>query len=236
MQLSDKDLSQLQQQVSKLDQRLTSVEDELAIRRLQFTYGYYLDKCLYQEVVDLFAEDGQVTFLKGVFKGKSSVERLYIGRFRKIFTNDYNGPVFGFLLDHPQMQDIITVSADNQSAKGRFRSMMQAGLHMEAKGDTRQWWEGGVYENEYVKVDGKWRIKKLNYRCAFYASFENGWAYTKPDFVPFYDEDTIFPKTPWGPDEIDNTAVCWPEVDVVDFHYPHPITEAPWQGCPPKPE
>lgn len=225
----------LQQQVNELNKRLTTLEDQAAIKRLQFTYGYYLDKCLYQEVTDLFADDGEVVFLRGVFTGKESVKRLYIGRFRKVFTNDYNGPVFGFLLDHPQMQDIVTISECGTHAHGRFRSMMQAGLHMQAGGNTRQWWEGGVYENQYVKVDGKWRIKRLNYRCAFHATFENGWAYTKPNFVPFYSEKDLYPGNPQGPDSIDATAVSWPEVDVVDFHYPHPITGAPWEGMAPNP-
>ena len=222
------EVAALREQVSNLENRLTTVEDQLAIRRLQFTYGYYLDKCLYDEVVNLFADDGQVIFQRGVFKGKAGVKRLYIDRFRKRFTNDHNGPVFGFLLDHPQLQDIVTIADDGKSARGRFRSMMQAGLHMHAEGETRQWWEGGVYENEYVKVDGQWRIKKLNYRCAFHATFENGWAYTKPNFVPFYTEDDLYPGDPCGPDAIDTSAVSWPETDVVPFHYPHPITGTPW--------
>ena len=229
-------IEQLTQQVQALTQRLTNVEDRLAIERLQFSYGYYLDKCLYEEVVDLFADDGEVVFLRGAFKSKESVARLYIGRFRKKFTNDYNGPVFGFLLDHAQMQGIVTISDDGKSAKGRFRSMMQAGMHMMAGADTRQWWEGGVYENEYVKVDGVWKIKRLNYRCAFHGTFENGWAYTKPNFVPFYTEADLYPGNPVGPDAIDHTAVSWPEVDVVDFHYPHPTTGAPWEGQRPRPE
>jgi SnoaL-like domain len=57
------------------------VEDVLAIRNLQHAYGYYLDKCLYDEVVDLFADDGQVIFIGGIYKGKSGVARLYTGRF-----------------------------------------------------------------------------------------------------------------------------------------------------------
>jgi hypothetical protein len=224
------EIEDLRREVTALHQRVGRLEDEMAVRRLQFSYGYYLDKCLYDEVVDLFAEDGDVIFMRGHFKGKAGVRRLYIERFRKNFTNDYNGPVFGFLLDHPQLQDIVTVAPDGQSARGRFRSCMQAGRHMLAEGETRQWWEGGIYENQYVKIDGRWRIKLLNYRPVFHATFENGWAYTKPQFVPFYTEDDLYPDNPLGPDAIDDSAVLWPETDVVPFHYGHPITDAPWQG------
>jgi len=41
--------------VADLERQLTAVADVQAIERLQHQYGYYLDKCLYEEVVDLFA-------------------------------------------------------------------------------------------------------------------------------------------------------------------------------------
>ena len=46
---------------------------------------------------------------------------------------------------------------DGVTALGRFRCTMQAGLHKDY-GPPRQWWEGGIYENVYRKVDGVWRI------------------------------------------------------------------------------
>ena len=46
----------------------------------------------------------------GCYKGKAGVRRLYIGRFQTNFTGGKNGPVHGFLLDHPQLQDIIDVA------------------------------------------------------------------------------------------------------------------------------
>ncbi|MCL6479904.1 MAG: nuclear transport factor 2 family protein, partial [Peptococcaceae bacterium] len=70
-------------------------------------YGYYIDKCLYDEAVDLFTDDCEVRFLGGIFKGKAGARRLYCDRFRERFTNGKNGPVYGFLLEHLQMQDIV---------------------------------------------------------------------------------------------------------------------------------
>lgn len=230
-----KDDKSLEQQVQELANRVGVLEDEKAIRKLHYSYGYYLDKCLYNEVVDLFAEDSQVRFMRGVFKGRDGVKRLYIDRFRKNFTNDHNGPIFGFLLDHPQMQDIVDVAPDRKTAKGRFRCTMQAGVHHSAAGADagfvpRQWWEGGLYENQYVKENGVWKIKVLNYRPVYHATFEHGWTYTKPQFVPFFNEDNLYPKDPVGPDEIDNTHVLWPDTDVLPFHYPHPVTGEEWEG------
>jgi hypothetical protein len=78
--------------VADLEHRLGIVEDVLAIRNLQHSYGYYLDKCLYEEVVDLFDDDGEVIFIGGVYKGKKGAARLYAGRFRNNFANGKNGP------------------------------------------------------------------------------------------------------------------------------------------------
>ena len=151
------------------------------------------------------------------------MRRLYCGRFRERFTGGHNGPVYGFLLDHPQIQDIVHVDPDRKTGYARARSMMQAGRHRDGGGETRQWWEGGIYENTYTREKGVWRIKRLNYRPVWHATFEHGWAFTPPAFVPFFTE--TFPKDPLGPDELSPIKpVLWPDHDVLPFHYPHPVT------------
>jgi hypothetical protein len=205
-----------------LEHRLGLVEDALAIRNLQHAYGYYLDKCLYDEVVDLFAEDGQVIFIGGVYRGRAGVARLYTGRFRERFTNGVNGPAHGRLLDHPQLQDIVDVSPDRQTGYARFRTLMQAGTH-DSVGEPRQWWEGGLYENTYVRDDGVWKIKVLFYRPFWHADFGKGWAHTPPDYVP--NSAVTFPDDPHGPDELLTDAPrLWPDTTTFPFHYRHPVT------------
>ena len=65
MSLEDQ-VNELQQQVQALGDQVGRLEDANAIRHLQYKYGYYLDKCLYEEVVALFADDGEVRFMGGV--------------------------------------------------------------------------------------------------------------------------------------------------------------------------
>jgi hypothetical protein len=212
--------------IAELEQRLGKVEDLLAIRNLQHAYGYYLDKCLYDEVVDLFAEDGEVIFIGGVYKGKKGAARLYAGRFRNNFAGGKNGPTFGRLLDHPILQDVVTVAGDRATAKARFRVLMQAGTHELAatpQTPVRQWFEGGLYENDYVREDGVWKIKKLFYRAFWHGSVEHGWAYTPPDFVP--NASVTYPEDPYGPDELlPDAPRLWPDTTTFPFHYRHPVT------------
>lgn len=225
---SEDQLLALQRQIQALEHRLGTIEDVNAIRHLHHTYGYYLDKGLYNEVVDLFASDGVVQFLGGLFLGKESVRRLYCGRLRTRNTGGKNGPVDGLLLDHPMMQDVITVAPDRNTAQGRFRTFMQAGRHQNAvtaDRPLRQWVEGGEYENLYVKQDGIWKIQFLNYFPEWHGDLPVGWAYTRPQYVPFYSEETLYPHDPNGPDRLtDALPFLWPDVRVVPFHYPHPVT------------
>lgn len=231
-------VSVLEQEIASLKQQVGRIEDLNDVRKLQHSYGYYLDKCLYEEVAQLFADDSEVRFMGGIWKGKAGVRRLYVGVFGSFFTGGKNGPVPGFLLDHPQLQDVIDIAPDRSSAKARFRSLMQAGVHVDSDSPMAnwgreqgnhpwQWWEGGIYENRYVRENGVWKISLLNYNPVWHADFDKGWANTKPEYVSAYSE--TYPDNPNGPDELDKKFLgLWPNTKTVPFHYPHPVTGDSW--------
>ncbi|GAA5171784.1 MULTISPECIES: nuclear transport factor 2 family protein [Amycolatopsis] len=219
--------AELRRTVAELAERVRTLEAASAIRTLHHKYGYYLDKCLYQEVVDLFSDDGEVVFAGGVYQGRAGVERLYLHRFRERFTHGHNGPLRGFLLEHIMMQDVVTVSPDGRTACARIRALMQAGIHESApelRGRTsfEQWWEGGLYENRYVLDDGVWKIKRLGYFPFWHAEYTKGWAHTPP--LNAMIATRTYPDDPLGPDELVEGFEFFPATDVVPFHYPHPVT------------
>jgi hypothetical protein len=142
-----------------------------------------------------------------------------------------NGPVHGFLLDHFISQDIVDISDDGTTAWGRFRCLMQAGSHESKEPKVRpmpdQCWEGGIHENTYVREDGVWKIKALNYNMLWQADYEAGWAHSNVHLPPL---TRTFPEDPHGPDELfGETPAFWPHTRVVPFHYPHPVTGARWK-------
>ncbi len=219
--------------MEEMAQRLDVLEGESQVRKLQYAYGYYLDKCLYNQVVDLYTEDGECKFMGGTYRGRASLKRLYLDRFGQGFTGGSNRNVHGFLLDHSMMQFIIDVSPDGKIAKLRGRTMMQSGSHesIANKAGTRTmpaWWEGGLYENSYRKENGVWKIWKLHYYPIFHGTFDEGWARTPPDFIPRYQDKDLFPGNPGGPDEIDKEFRIWPHTDIVPFHYDNPVTGEKW--------
>jgi hypothetical protein len=219
---NDERIDTLEKRIEELTNHIGILEDTHAIRNLQHKYGYYLDKCLYEAIIDLFSEDCEVHFLGGIFKGKDGVRRLFLDRFRAKFAGGTDGPKKGVLMEHPQLQDIVEVAPDRKTAKARFRFFMQAGTH-HTSGEGYQWWEGGLYENVYVKEDRIWKIKVLIPKMVYFAEYEHGWAYTKPQYVSLMTK--TYPEDPLGPDELcKEKQVLWPDTEVFPFHYPHPVT------------
>ena len=147
-------------------------------------------------------------------------------RFQNKFTKGRNGPIRGYLLDHALMQEIIDVDEGATHAWMRGRTFMSAGTHKSISDKHprghAQWWEGGLYENEYIKEDGVWKVFRLRYFPFWHAEFEKGWSHTKPNYVPFLKK--AYPEDPEGPDELVETKMMWPDTEVVPFHYPHPVT------------
>jgi hypothetical protein len=217
--------------IEDLQREIGILKDINEIRSLHNIYGYYLDKCLYDEVVDLFSENSTAYFLNGIYRGKEGVRRLMCGFFRNLFTNGYNGPVYGFLLDHLQLQDVITVSPDRSSAKGRFRCFMQGGVHEsrpDIPGFPAALWEAGVYENGFVREEGIWKIGSYDYSMLWQAGYTRGWSQGAAFLQPL---TKTFPEDPHGPDELlPEPQKVWPETRVVPFHYPHPVTGKCWEG------
>jgi len=228
--MSDSKIAELEAKLESVIKRVQYLEDVKGIQEIQYKYGYYIDKTLYEQAVDCFANnpDVRVHFHGGVWKGKEGVRNLYIHRFRDNFTGGKNGPVYGFLLDHPMYQPVVTIDPDGIHAKARLRCNMQAALHVSATHkdpnhrdhEERQWMEGALYENEYIKEDGEWKIQVLKYRPQWHADWTKGVAYTPPEYVPFVKEPKS-DKNPTGPDEIE-TVTLWPDTHVFPFHYPNP--------------
>jgi hypothetical protein len=222
------ELSELRAEIAALRNLVSIQEDIHAVRTLQFKYGYYMDMTLFAEIVELFADDCEINFMGGVYRGREGARRLYGG------ASGVNGPTDGLLFSHVLAQDIVDVAPDRLTAKGRFRTFMQGGVH-ETKKDApptlpSQFWEAGVYENEYVKDRGVWKFKVFNYRIVYQARYEDGWAHSPLTPLMVSDPVKPFPENPRGPDEVRPPPPRWPKAVVQPFHYPNPVTGKWWSG------
>jgi len=198
------DFLHLQERIQKLEIELQLLRDEHEIMKLQRIYGYYVDKGLSDQVADLFTNDATLEIAgRGVYVGIDSI-RAYMNTLPQLER--------GLLFDHMQLQPVIHVSRDGQSAKGRIRAFIQNGNY-----GKNAIWGGGVYENEYIKEEGVWKISKLHFFTTYYANYADGWS---KNAIPLFGE---LPGLP--PDRPPSVLYeSYPGVYIPPFHYRNPVT------------
>ncbi|HEX4097617.1 MAG TPA: nuclear transport factor 2 family protein, partial [Caulobacteraceae bacterium] len=202
----------LDAEIDRLSAQVDQLEGARAVRKLQRAYGYYVDRGLWDEAADLFADDGTIEVgMDGVYVGKARV-REYLQR----EGGGKPGLSYGQLNEHLQLQPEVDVAADGLSAKGRWRDMAMLGhFHEDA------YWGDGIEENSYVKEGGVWKIRSLHLYVNFIAPFEGGWARMKPAPADWRtDVAKVFPPDR-PPTE---TYRPFPEPQLPPFHYPNPVT------------
>lgn len=166
-------MAQLEQQVAALRAEMERVRDVEAVEKLQRAYGYYLDKGYWDEAAALFTADATL---------ESGVDGVYVGRerIRERLMREGGGQPgpglpYGELYHRMQLQPVVDVAPDGRTAEGRWREIALYGhFHRDAE------WGAGIYENEYVKQNGVWKIAGLHYYPNFVAPYEGGWARLAP--------------------------------------------------------
>jgi len=199
----EQEIIALRAAVARLEKRAAAAEDYVAVSNLQRIYGYYVDKFQWEQVADLFARDAILQINgRGKFIGHERI-REYMRHF---------GPAQrGVLMNHIQLQPVVHVADDGQSANCRCRALMQVGR----LGGEALWGEG-IYENEYVKEDGVWKISLLRAYQTFYTPFDKGW---NTEVTPLMGTFEDFP-----PDAPADPYPVFPDIFVPPFHYPNPVS------------
>ncbi len=104
----------------EIETRASWVQSVNELRNLQGIYGYYFDKALWDEVTDLFTEDGTIELgLNGVYAGKANI--------RKYLYSPTGGKVGlrpGEIMNHFQLSPVVTLSDDGANAKARWRTIL----------------------------------------------------------------------------------------------------------------
>ncbi|MEP7311121.1 MAG: nuclear transport factor 2 family protein [Pseudomonadota bacterium] len=199
------------QRILAISQRADHVTDYNDLRNLQQIYGFYVDKALWDEVLDLFAEDGTLELgQNGVFVGKPAIRKYLYS-----LTDGKPGLMKGQLNNHFTLSPVITIAPDAKSAKARWRALIQDGIYGAGSGGN---WGSGVYENEYVKQDGVWKIRTLHLFVKFYAPYEGGWTKAADDSALRYARSKVKPSKP--------PSVAykpWPARFTPPFHYENPV-------------
>lgn len=204
-------IAQAEQRLAALTTRASRIEDYNAVRNLQQIYGYYQDKALWEQVLDLLTDDAQLEVgQNGVYVGKAAIRRYLFS-----LTGGKAGLATGQLNNHITLAPVITLAEDGLAAKARWRLIVQDGLFGDASGGN---WGAGVYENEYVKQNDVWKISRLHLYVRFYAPYKDGWAKVTKEQTARYGRSNVKPT------RASETRPVWPERFVPPFHYDNPGT------------
>ena len=164
-----------------------------------------------EEIIDLFANRPDIsgTFVEGTYNGPEGIRR-YFGRMKETPPE--------FLHQVMQVSPIITLDPGGEKAWGRWYGYGTI-CARPANDNIDPVYMSVIYEMEYVKEDGVWKILKL--------AFQMHYAYVPPKYPP------APPAAPAGdserslqlnPDEFAEYDTQYPSGYIYPFHFKHPVT------------
>ena len=142
-----------------LEERVQRIEDAEAIRRLRYLYCEYGNLYDAENFVSLFAPgavwDGGDAF--GRQEGLEQIEQMVRDAGERIRFSA-----------HYIMNEMIDIDGD--SATGRWWLLMPCIL------DNESTWLFATYDDDYVRIDGRWLIKKITLGVKAFVPQDKGWA------------------------------------------------------------
>jgi hypothetical protein len=208
----EKEMKTLKRQVKAKDRQIQTLEDIEAIKRLQCAYGYYLEHWMGEEIVDCFSNSPEVsgTFVEGTYKGPEGI-RKYFHPGREV------PPTFLHMV--MQVSPVITVAKDGKTAQGRWYGY--GTILSRAATPLDPAYMAVIYEMDYIKEDGVWKILKL--RLLMHYAYTHG---TTPQGPPERKEGQA-ERPRLSPDEWADYDTEYPSGYIYPFHFAHPVTGKP---------
>ena len=210
-------VSNLQEQIGTLQVQVRTLQDIEEIKKLQRAYGHYLENWMTEEIVNLFSDSPDTVLLiaAGEFRGKEGVRRFFRPR-----GQEKGRRVPGFLHQVMQLSPIVDIAPDGKTAKGRWYGFGANAFVVE--GGIAPGWMNGVYENEYVKENGTWKILKIHWCMTFHAPYLESWVETsrRVDIRmdrPYKRNPDLKPDG--GPEE-----TLYPSGFICPFHFKNPVS------------
>lgn len=207
-------VEQLAARLKVLEGKYQALQDADDIERLQRVYGYYVERGHLDEVAALFSTSPQVAFeMSGrTMVGMENVKKMFSSATPFGVMKPGTKPADYLHITAP-ISAVVDVDPDGKTARGRWYGLMflnNAGMGGGAV------WGVGIYENDYVKEGGQWKILRLRFDDIFLSSYDKkGWINTMPSFT---DQSGNMPPPGRG------RSAKTPFADLMPYHYRHPIT------------
>ncbi|MCI4663000.1 MAG: nuclear transport factor 2 family protein [Neomegalonema sp.] len=140
-----------------MNERLTRIEDDLAIRQLRARYCFLLDQRRVDEVVDLFTEDGYFQGL-GIAKGRTDLRQFFAEQV----------PMMAEDMWHFIGNETIDIAGDRATGTTSLQ-------YWSVKGGE-SYLSVGHYEEEMRREGGHWKFARKIVHLDFLTRLQDGWA------------------------------------------------------------
>jgi len=200
-------IDKMAETIEKQETRLKNAEDIEAVKKLQKAYNYYLQRWQLEEIIPLFSQSPDVSVEisdSGQHKGPDGV--------KKYFSHNANPPPEFLHLLMP-LAGIVDVDPNGKTALGRWYGLGLQAIPID--GVIRARITMGIWENEYVKEDGKWKFKKLFFNSIFTTPYEDGWVKTSHFAPVMKDKPAPGPNSP---------SKQYPSDYIFPYHYKNPVS------------
>ena len=137
-----------------------------AVKDLQRSYAQYSQVGLWKQMAGLFADQGTMIDGETTVSGRAAIAAYLTKSAGGGRQGLAPGAVHTQLIDQP----LVNVAADGMTAKARWM-----GIFFKADGKGSATIEGGVYENDYAKEGGRWKISTLHFYPQYEGPYETGW-------------------------------------------------------------
>jgi len=152
------------QSAADLFRRIAALNDEDGVRNLQHAYGYYVDRRMWDDVLDLFAQDAVLEIGGEIFRGRAGIRQAL----------ERMGPAglaHGDLNERPLFDTLVRVEPGGREAFSRGIELAMTG-----QADTGEaGWEINVFRNRFAKEGGIWKIREMRIQPVMKADYRTGW-------------------------------------------------------------
>lgn len=151
--------------LEELEDRLHDLEAKEAIRQLRSEYCYHADARDWEEWADVFTEDGRIEVDQlGTYEGRDEIVQFG----EEVIAGEYQW------FSHMVHNGVIEVDGDEATGQWYFEVPTVSKATLFNEGDAG--WLQGMYEEEYRRVDGEWKIAASEATFHYVAEYEEGWA------------------------------------------------------------
>lgn len=184
-----------------LEAKITKLQDIHDIQNLQGRYNYYLGMYWGERVADeLFARDDPSVSIEingGRWTGFDAIKKSFSGLDA---VHEKQSMRMATIM---ALQPLITINDDGKTANGQWYGFGPTSLFVtDGLDDTEPhleaMWIFGRYDNDYIKENEQWKIKRMSWNMHFLSPVGKGWIKSPQPYSygAFVKEDGNMPETP----------------------------------------